>query len=70
MNAAYESLEKGNDGAVRFVIDIEGTLNDAAFAKCEATKPPDFGNYKEKSGLTVSGILSTAAAMLFSCEWW
>ena len=66
LNSAYEALEKGNDAGVRFVLDIAGTLNEEAFAKCTAPAP-DLST--GGTGMTTWGMLSTAAGMLFTGKW-
>jgi len=38
LNEIYTALDSANDAGVRYVLDIEGTLNDATEAKC--TDPP------------------------------
>jgi len=41
INRVYEMLDCGNDSGVRFVLDLQGTLNPRAFDKCTAP-PPEF----------------------------
>eukprot|EP00127_Corallochytrium_limacisporum_P001579 Clim_evm32s66 gene=Clim_evmTU32s66 len=39
LNEIYTALDKGNDSAVRYVLDIENTLNEKTLEKCTAPPP-------------------------------
>ena len=49
------------------VLDI-ASLDDGAEARCTAP-PPDFSLIKEEGGITIGGLLSTVADMLFCGKW-
>jgi uncharacterized zinc-type alcohol dehydrogenase-like protein len=68
INAVYEALENGNDAGLRHVIDIEGSLTEAAFAACQAP-PPKFNPSNDNGGMTTAGLLSEAAGMFFRGKW-
>jgi len=39
LNAIYTALDASNDSGVRYVLDLQGTLNETAFDKCTAPPP-------------------------------
>jgi hypothetical protein len=59
LNSVYEKLANNNDKGVRYVLDLEGTLNEDAFAKCVAP-PPQLGTCFAASPLCA--VWSRAAA--------
>lgn len=67
INSVYEKLDKGNDAGVRHVIDIEGSLTQAAFEECKAP-PPVFSEH-DSGGMSPGAILSEAAGMLLRGKW-
>jgi len=40
LNSVYELLDSNNDEGIRYVMDIQGTLNEAAAEKCESVAAP------------------------------
>ncbi len=67
INRVYEELERANESGVRFVLDIAGSLNDAAFERCKDVAAPAFGPPSPplSLGMIVGGICS----LLCSCRW-
>jgi len=68
INSVYEALENGNDAGIRHVIDIEGSLTEAAFEECKAERPK-FDSKDTDPGMTTAGLLSEAAGMFFRGKW-
>lgn len=46
LNEIYETLGKGNDDGIRYVLDIKNTLSDDIFDQCKDMKPPTLPDHK------------------------
>jgi uncharacterized zinc-type alcohol dehydrogenase-like protein len=67
INSAFEALESANESGERFVIDLAGSLNEAAFDRCSAVAPPKFG--PPPPVMTVGSILRAIVGTLCCCRW-
>jgi len=68
INKVYEALDSNNDGGVRYVLDIEKTLNEKTEEEC--TLPPPNLHAPDSSGLlSPGGALKEAMWILFTGKW-
>ena len=67
VNRVFEELDRANESGVRFVLDIAGSLNEAAVARCEAAAPPKFG--PPAPPLSLGAITGAICGLLCSCRW-
>jgi len=65
INRVYEELDNSNASAVRYVIDIAGTLNESAFEKCKDLAPPKLKPY---AGMSVGDIVGAICAVFCCCR--
>jgi uncharacterized zinc-type alcohol dehydrogenase-like protein len=68
INRVYELLDAGNDAGVRHVIDIQGSLTEAAFDDCAEILPPKFSPV-ESGGITVGALVCAICDLLCCCKW-
>lgn len=67
LNNIMETLDGNNDDAVRYVLDIANTLNEAAVDQCKNIPPP---NLKEhKGGITLWSIVKEFSWQFFCLKW-
>jgi uncharacterized zinc-type alcohol dehydrogenase-like protein len=56
INGVYEQLAGNNDSGLRYVIDIENTLTEDAYATCTAP-PPKIPPHEAMSGMSILGAI-------------
>lgn len=61
LNRIYEILDSNNDGGIRFVLDLQGSLNEDAFKSCTADAPKLAEPTKTMS---YCGVVSESVSML------
>jgi len=62
LNEVYTALDASNDAGKRFVLDLEGSLNEETFNTCDAPPPKLAPN---ATGMTMPSILKELAKMVF-----
>jgi len=67
VNEVFEKLEKSNDAGVRYVMDIENTLNEETESKC--THPPPALSENFTGGLSVKASLKEGLWLFFTGRW-
>ncbi len=68
LNSIYEKLDSSNETGVRYVLDIENTLNERTMAECEG-KPAPVLQPAVNGGLSLGSILSDAMRLFCCCKW-
>ena len=66
INEVYAKLDGANPDAVRYVLDLAGTLNDEAAAKCTAP-PPVISKFS--GGLSPCAVIGECCWLLCCCKW-
>lgn len=67
LNSIYELLDGNNDEGIRYVLDIAGTLNADAEARC--TAPPPKLTLNPQGQISVPAAIKEALWLLFTCKW-
>ena len=66
LNAIYAQLDSGDAGAVRYVLDIAGTLNEDASARCRDKPPPKLSPFI--NGISVPAVVKEACWLICCCK--
>lgn len=66
INKVYGLLDSNNESGVRYVLDIQNTLNDDTLAKCVDPAPK---LKAAESGLNLCTILGECFGLFFCCRW-
>ena len=66
INKVYEVLVGNNDSGLRYVIDIEGSLNEGAMDRC-TSPPPNLGPKPKTMGPCT--ILGAICSFVCCCKW-
>jgi len=67
INRAFEALDTANESGERFVIDIAGSLDEAAFTRCADVAPPRLGH--SPGGIGVCAILGAISSLFCCCRY-
>ena len=64
LSAVYTALDASNDSGLRYVLDLKGTLNEAAFAACEGSQAPALG--PNTTGMSYPTVIYGVLSMTLS----
>jgi len=67
LNSVFEKLEENNDDGIRFVLDIENTLNQGAFEKCKDVPAPKLKPHTK--GITLFSVTREFLWQLCTFKW-
>jgi D-arabinose 1-dehydrogenase-like Zn-dependent alcohol dehydrogenase len=67
LNSIFEKLGENNDDGIRYVLDLENTLNEGAFEKCKDVPAPKLA--KHTKGISLSSVTRELMWQLFTFKW-